>query len=123
MNTPEVAHAVAAHHSEEDPQTVEAWIVMSADALSGGRPGARRDQVETYIRRLTALEEIANSYEGVERSFAIQAGRELRILVQPDRVDDIVASRMARDIVKRIEENVQYPGQIKVTIIREVTRR
>lgn len=120
MRAPEVAHAVAAHHSEEDPQTVEAWIVMSADALSGGRPGARRDQVETYIRRLTALEEIANSYEGVERSYAIQAGRELRIMVQPDRVDDIVANRMVRDIVKRIEEHVQYPGQIKVTIIREM---
>jgi ribonuclease Y len=119
MKSPEVAHAVAAHHSEEDPQTVEAWIVMSADALSGGRPGARRDQVETYIQRLTALEEIANSYEGVERSFAIQAGRELRILVQPERVDDVIAARMAHDIVKRIEENVQYPGQIKVTIIRE----
>ncbi len=119
MNTPAVAHAVAAHHSEEDPQTVEAWIVMTADALSGGRPGARRDQVELYVQRLTALEEIANSYEGVERSFAIQAGRELRILVHPDRVDDIVAAKMVRDIVKRIEENVRYPGQIKVTIIRE----
>lgn len=119
MNTPAVAHAVAAHHSEEDPQTVEAWIVMTADALSGGRPGARRDQVELYVQRLTALEEIANSYEGVERSFAIQAGRELRILVHPDRVDDIVAAKMVRDIVKRIEENVRYPGQIKVTVIRE----
>lgn len=119
MNMPHVAHAVAAHHSEEDPQTVEAWIVMSADALSGGRPGARRDQVELYVQRLAALEEIANSYEGVERSFAIQAGRELRILVQPERVDDVVAARMAHDIVRRIEENVQYPGQIKVTIIRE----
>jgi ribonuclease Y len=119
MNTPEVAHAVAAHHSEEDPQTVEAWVVMAADALSGGRPGARREQVETYIKRLTALEEMANAMEGVERCFAIQAGRELRILVRPEVVDDVTAMRMAHDLSRRIEENLQYPGQIKVTIIRE----
>lgn len=119
MKAPEVAHAVAAHHSEEDPQSVEAWIVMAADAMSGGRPGARREQVETYIRRLEALEEMAGSMEGVERCFAIQAGREIRILVRPEIVDDVKAMRMARDLSKRIEENLQYPGQIKVTIIRE----
>ncbi len=119
MKAPEIAHAVGAHHSEEDPQSVEAWIVMAADAMSGGRPGARREQVETYIRRLEALEEMANSLEGVERCFAIQAGREVRILVRPEIVDDVTAMRMARDLSKRIEENLQYPGQIKVTIIRE----
>ncbi|NWJ48941.1 MAG: ribonuclease Y [Chloroflexi bacterium] len=119
MNTPEVIHAVAAHHSEEDPQSVEAWIVMAADALSGGRPGARREQVETYVKRLTALEELAHSMEGVERCFAIQAGRELRILVRPEVIDDVSAMRMAHELSRRIEENIQYPGQIKVTIIRE----
>ncbi len=119
MNAPEVAHAVGAHHSEEDPQTVEAWVVMAADALSGGRPGARREQVETYIKRLTALEDMANAMEGVERCFAIQAGRELRILVRPEVVDDVTAMRMAHELSRRIEENLQYPGQIKVTIIRE----
>jgi ribonuclease Y len=119
MKAPEVAHAVAAHHSEEDPQSVEAWIVMAADAMSGGRPGARREQVETYIRRLEALEEMAGSMDGVERCFAIQAGREIRILVRPEQVDDVTAMRMARDLSKQIEENLQYPGQIKVTIIRE----
>jgi ribonuclease Y len=119
MKNEAIAHAVAAHHSEEDPQSVEAWIVMTADALSGGRPGARREQVETYIRRLEALEELAHSLEGVERCFAIQAGRELRIMVRPEQVDDVTAMRMARDLSKRIEESIQYPGQIKVTIIRE----
>jgi ribonuclease Y len=119
MKNEAIAHAVAAHHGEEDPQTVEAWVVMTADALSGGRPGARREQVETYIRRLEALEELAMSVEGVERCFAIQAGRELRILVRPEVVDDITALRMARDLSKQIEESIQYPGQIKVTVIRE----
>ena len=116
---PETVHTIAAHHSEEEPVTVEAWVVMAADAISGGRPGARREQVETYIKRLEALEGIANSFEVVERSFAIQAGRELRILVRPDQIDDVGTMRLARDIVKRIEEAVEYPGQIKVTIIRE----
>jgi ribonuclease Y len=119
MNAPEVAHAVAAHHSEEDPQTVEAWIVMASDALSGGRPGARREQVETYVKRLAALEEMAHSLDGVERCFAIQAGRELRILVRPEEIDDIKAMRMAHELSRRIEESIQYPGQIKITIIRE----
>ncbi|HEX2913861.1 MAG TPA: ribonuclease Y [Chloroflexia bacterium] len=119
MKNEAVAHAVGAHHSDEDPLTVESWIVMAADAMSGGRPGARREQVETYIRRLEALEQMAGSFAGVERCFAIQAGREIRILVRPEMVDDVTAMRMARDLSKQIEENLQYPGQIKVTIIRE----
>lgn len=119
MKNEPIAHAVGAHHNDEDPSSVEAWIVIAADAMSGGRPGARREQVETYIRRLEALEEMANSLEGVERCFAIQAGREIRILVKPEVVDDVTAMRLARDLSKRIEENLQYPGQIKVTIIRE----
>ncbi|MEO8288835.1 MAG: ribonuclease Y [Chloroflexota bacterium] len=114
-----IVHAIAAHHNEEEPETVEAWIVQAADALSGGRPGARRDSVENYIKRLEALEAVANSFEGVERSFAIQAGREVRMLVKPESVDDLGAMRLARDVAKRIEESLEYPGQIKVTVVRE----
>jgi ribonuclease Y len=114
-----IVHAIAAHHNEEEPQTVEAWIVQAADALSGGRPGARRDSVENYIKRLEALEAVANSFEGVERSFAIQAGREVRMLVKPESIDDIGAMRLARDVAKKIEESLEYPGQIKVTVVRE----
>jgi ribonuclease Y len=114
-----IVHAIAAHHNEEEPQTVEAWIVQAADALSGGRPGARRDSVENYIKRLEALEAVANSFEGVEKSFAIQAGREVRMLVQPESIDDIGAMRLARDVAKKIEESLEYPGQIKVTVVRE----
>lgn len=114
-----IVHAIAAHHNEEEPQTIEAFIVQTADAISGARPGARREMVETYIKRLEALEGVANSFEGVEKSFAIQAGREVRILVQPNTVDDLGASRLAHDVVKKIEETLEYPGQIKVTVIRE----
>ncbi len=114
-----IVHAIAAHHNEEEPETVEAWIVQAADALSGGRPGARRDSVEHYIKRLEALEAVANSFEGVERSFAIQAGREVRMLVKPESIDDIGAMRLARDVAKKIEESLEYPGQIKVTVVRE----
>jgi len=114
-----IVHAIAAHHSEEEPLTVEAWIVQAADALSGGRPGARRDSVENYIKRLEALEAVAKSFDGVERVYAIQAGREVRILVKPEVIDDIGAMRLARDITKKIEETLEYPGQIKVTVIRE----
>jgi ribonucrease Y len=115
-----VAQAVAGHH-DHDPehQTVEEVLVQAADAASGARPGARRESVENYVRRLEALEEVANSFEGVEKSFAIQAGREVRILVKPDEVDDLQAMRLARDIVKKIEETLQYPGQVKVTVVRE----
>jgi len=114
-----IVHAIAAHHGEEEPQTVEAFIVATADSISGARPGARREMVEAYIKRLEALEGVANSFDGVDKSFAIQAGREVRILVQPERVDDLAATKLARDIVKKIEESLEYPGQIKVTVIRE----
>ncbi len=114
-----IVHAIAAHHNEEEPQTIEAFIVQTADAISGARPGARREMVETYIKRLEALEGVANSFDGVDKSFAIQAGREVRILVQPNSIDDLGAARLAHDVVKKIEETLEYPGQIKVTVIRE----
>ncbi|HET9016086.1 MAG TPA: ribonuclease Y [Thermomicrobiaceae bacterium] len=114
-----IVHAIAAHHGEEEPQTVEAFIVATADSISGARPGARREMVETYIKRLEALEGVANSFSGVEKAYAIQAGREVRIMVAPDRVDDLGATRLARDVVKKIQESLEYPGQIKVTVIRE----
>ncbi|MFS8582115.1 MAG: ribonuclease Y [Limnochordales bacterium] len=114
-----VIHAVECHHGDKEPQTVEAMLVAAADAVSAARPGARRESLANYIKRLERLEAIANSFEGVEKSYAIQAGREVRILVRPDKVDDDMAAVMARDIVKRIESELQYPGQIKVTVIRE----
>lgn len=115
----DVIHAMACHHGDMEPQTVEAVLVAAADAISAARPGARRESLETYIKRLQKLEEIANSFEGVEKSYAIQAGREIRIMVKPDRIDDLTCTKMARDIVKRIESELEYPGQIKVTVIRE----
>ena len=114
-----VVHAIAAHHFDEEPTTVEAFLVQASDAISATRSGARRDTLEMYVKRLEALENIANSFEGVEKSYAIQAGREVRILVKPDSVDDVGAHRMARDIVHKIEEMLEYPGQIKVMVIRE----
>ncbi len=116
---PAIVHAIAAHHGEEEPQTVEAFLVSAADAISGGRPGARRETLEHYIKRLEALEAVAQSFKGVESAFAIQAGREIRIMVRPDDVDDLGSIRLAREIAKKIEESLQYPGQIKVTVIRE----
>lgn len=101
-------------------QTLEAVLVQAADAISAARPGARRETLEAYIKRLEHLEEIANSYDGVEKSYAIQAGREIRIMVKPEVVDDITSAEMARDIVKRIENELEYPGQIKINVIREV---
>lgn len=115
----EIAHAVEAHHEEVPPRTVEAVIVMMADAISGGRPGARRESLEAYIKRLETLEQIATSRKGVEAAFAIQAGRELRIIVKPEAVDDLEAMRIARDVSQQIEETMEYPGQIKVTVVRE----
>jgi ribonuclease Y len=114
-----IVHAIAAHHNEEEPQTVEAFLVQAADAISGGRPGARRETLDLYIKRLEALETIATSFGGVQRAFAVQAGREVRVMVQPDTVDDLSSIHLARDVAKKIEENLQYPGQIKITIIRE----
>ncbi|MCK9497144.1 MAG: ribonuclease Y [Dehalococcoidia bacterium] len=115
----EVVHCVEAHHEEVPPETVEALVVICADAMSGSRPGARRESAEEYIKRLEALEAIANSFDGVDQSFAVQAGREVRIIVKPDRVDDLGASRLARDVSRKIEETMQYPGEIKVTVVRE----
>jgi ribonuclease Y len=114
-----VVHAVRAHHYDEEPQTVEALLLIAADAISAARPGARRETLEAYIKRLEKLEEIANSFEGVEQSFAIQAGREVRIVVKPTQIDDASAQLMARDIAKRIESELSYPGQIRVTVVRE----
>ena len=114
-----VVHAVKAHHYDEEPATIEALIVICADAISAARPGARRETLSNYIKRLEKLEGIANSFEGVERSFAVQAGREIRVIVKPHEIDDPTAQVMARDIVKRIEGELTYPGQIKVTVIRE----
>lgn len=114
-----VVHAIAAHHGDEEAHSVEAVLVAAADAISAARPGARRETLESYIKRLEKLEAIADSFEGVDKSFAIQAGREIRIMVKPDRIDDVMASKVARDIVRRIEQELEYPGQIKVTVIRE----
>lgn len=117
--TPEVINAIAAHHGDEEPKTVQAVLVAAADAVSAARPGARRETLESYLKRLTRLEEIAESFEGVEKCFAIQAGREIRVMVKPDKIDDLTSVRVARDIVKRIESELEYPGQIRVTVIRE----
>lgn len=116
---PEVLHAIAAHHGDEEPTTIEAVLVQAADAISAARPGARRETLENYIKRLTKLEEIANSFPGVDKAFAIQAGREIRIMVKPDKVDDLGAVRLVRDVARKIENELEYPGQIKVIIIRE----
>lgn len=114
-----IAHCIEAHHDEVELQSIEAIIVQIADAISGGRPGARRESTDRYIERLRALEEIATSYPGVDQAFAIQAGREVRVVVNPEEVDDLGAMRLARDISKQIEENLQYPGQVRVTVMRE----
>jgi len=117
---PQVVNAVASHHHETDQQSIEAVIIEAADAISGARPGARRENLDQYIKRLKALEEMANAYDGVNQAYAIQAGREVRLIVEPDEIDDLEAARIARDLAKNIEETMQYPGQIKVTVIREM---
>jgi len=115
----QVVHAVRAHHYDEEPHTIEAFLLIAADAISAARPGARRETLDAYIKRLEKLEQIANSFQGVQQSYAIQAGREVRILVRPEQVDDSSAQLMARDIAKRIESELSYPGQIRVTVVRE----
>ena len=115
----DVVHAIEAHHDEVEVRTVEAVLVQAADAISGSRPGARRESIEAYVQRLERLEEIAGAREGVDKVFAMQAGREIRVMVAPDMVDDIEAQVLARDIAKQIEEELTYPGQIKVTVVRE----
>ena len=114
-----VINAVEAHHGDVEPQTIEAILVQAADAISASRPGARRETLETYIKRLEKLEEIANSFEGVEKSFAIQAGREVRLVVKPDKVSDSEMVIMAREVAKKVENEMEYPGTIKVNVIRE----
>ena len=114
-----ILHAIGAHHGDVEPQTIEAVLVQAADAISAARPGARRETLESYIKRLEKLEEISNSFEGVEKSFAIQAGREIRIMVKPEVVNDNSIILIAKDIVKKIEDELEYPGQIKVNVIRE----
>ena len=118
--TPIVVHAIASHHEEESPESMLDVLVEAADALSGARPGARREMLETYVKRLEDLEKIAQSFPGVEKSYAIQAGREIRIMVQPDRISDEDSVILCRDIARKIEKEMTYPGQIKVTVIREM---
>jgi ribonuclease Y len=115
----DVVHAIEAHHNEVEPHTLEAVLTQAADAISGGRPGARRESLEAYVKRLERLEEIATSYDGVEKVFAMQAGREVRVMVLPDAVDDIQAQVIAREIAKQVEHELSYPGQIRVTVVRE----
>lgn len=114
-----VVNAIASHHHEEEQKSVEAIIVEAADAISGARPGARRESLENYIKRVRTLEEIATSFKGVESAYALQAGREIRVLVKPDKIDDLESMRLSKNIAKTIEDSMQYPGQIQVTVIRE----
>lgn len=114
-----IVNAIAAHHAEVEPTTIEAVLVQAADAISGARPGARRETLESYIKRVESLEKLADSFPGVEKSYAIQAGREIRIIVRPEDVDDLGIVNLSREIAKKVEESLQYPGQIKVTVVRE----
>jgi len=116
----EVVNIIASHHHEVDQLSVEAAIATTADAISGSRPGARREALESYVKRIQALEEIGNSFHGVQQTYAIQAGREVRVIVRPDDVDDLASIRLAKDIAKKIEDNLEYPGQIKVMVVREM---
>ncbi|HRU39469.1 MAG TPA: HDIG domain-containing protein, partial [Candidatus Goldiibacteriota bacterium] len=115
-----VINAIAAHHGDTEPKYIESVLVQAADGISAARPGARKESLENYIKRLENLEKIASSFEGVAKTFAIQAGREIRIMVEQDRVDDMKAYQLSKDIAKKIEGELEYPGQIKVIVIREV---
>ena len=117
---PEVVHCIESHHGEVEQRTIHAVLAQIADGISGGRPGARRESLETYVKRLERLEEICSSFPGVEKVYAMQAGREVRVLVQPESIDDLAAQVIARDIAKLVEEELQYPGQIKITVVREI---
>jgi ribonucrease Y len=114
-----VVHAIEAHHYEVQPQTVEAMLVIAADAISASRPGARGENLEIHVKRLAALEEIAQQKPGVEKVYAMQAGREIRVIVKPDEIDDDAATLLSYEIAREIESRVEYPGQVKVTVIRE----
>ena len=114
-----VLNSIMSHHGDTDPTSVISWLVQIADTLSAARPGARNDSFENYIQRLEQLETIGNSFEGVDKSYALQAGRELRVMVKPDMVDDLSSFKIARDLKNKIEEEMQYPGTIKITVIRE----
>jgi ribonucrease Y len=116
---PEVVHCIESHHGEVEQHSVDAVLAQIADSISGGRPGARRESLETYVKRLQRLEEICTAMPGVEKTYAMQAGREVRVMVKPEDVDDISAQVIARDIAKQVEEELQYPGQIKITVVRE----
>ncbi|MCB0116063.1 MAG: ribonuclease Y, partial [Caldilineaceae bacterium] len=116
---PKVINCIASHHGEVEPESIEAVIVAAADAISGARPGARRESLEAYIKRVTALEDIGNSFNGVKETYAIQAGREIRVIVRPEDLDDLEVIELSKDIAKKIEDNLEYPGQIRVTVIRE----
>jgi ribonucrease Y len=120
MNEPKsVVHCIEAHHGDVEPATVEAVLVQAADAVSAGRPGARRETLESYVKRLEKLEAVANAHKGVEKTYAMQAGREIRVMVKPDQISDAESVVLARDIAKQIEDELEYPGQIRVMVIRE----
>ncbi|WP_245797705.1 hypothetical protein [Mangrovactinospora gilvigrisea] len=114
-----MVHAIEAHHGEVEPRTVEAVLTQAADAVSGARPGARRESLEAYVHRLERLEEIASAEPGVEKVFAMQAGREVRVMVRPEEVDDLGAQVIAREVAKRVQDELSFPGQIRITVVRE----
>ena len=116
---PEILNAVEAHHEDVEPTSITAILIQAADSVSAARPGARKETLEAYIKRIEKIEEITTSFKGVDKSFAIQAGREVRVIVQSEMFDDLASQKLARDIAKKIEDELDYPGQIKVTVVRE----